>query len=711
MYRVFLLLLCTTLFSGELTAQQVTPLESEVLRTQILDTSLSRVQRLATIVQFIKTHRRSEPDASLEYADLGFELLESIEEPFLESQLLGYATKIYLERGELNHAEHLINQGLEAARRANSAQGLALNLFNQALLYQLDNKLVLALDSYNQLERAYIDAEDISGLAAAYNNMGIIYQKLGNLEDALSYFQRALPYYAESGSKVHEANTIMNIGEVLYLIGDVKQAEQNYQHGLSLITEESAPLSFLEGHLRLAILYGDQQALDLAAEYLSQAISVAKRFNLATPLLSAYYQEIKLLIKQGATDNAYAVLLKVEKLLLDDVQSELALGAFYFRALVAVEQEKWSDAEQYIDALFHHHVYDFRFFDLQEALSLAFLIKRQLGKDAQANAIISEWFSRYRDHQKDNRDTLIAQYAQLYKVNEAEREVEALTQQAIENENEKLRAQQHIRQMVFIFVVVSVVLSACLLLIWQRGKALRRENALTNELITQKKRFFADISHELRTPLTIFKLKMQELEFNIADDPKRIYKLLNERIDSFNSLINDISLLAQNDRGELELQYEQVKLKEFFERRGDELSSLATEYGLSPVIEIRLSDADEGTIDAARVRQVLANLFSNACRYTRAPGMVRLKVKQSEERLFFRVEDSAPGLSVHEQRRVFDPLYRVDKSRSRKLGGSGLGLSICSDLIKAQKGTIAIDSSELGGVMLSVALPINGGNK
>ncbi|TAP35506.1 ATP-binding protein [Alteromonas sp. KUL49] len=710
MFRWLLLLMCISLLCDELMAQQAIPPESEEVRSQILDSSLSNSKRLATIIEFIKTHRRSDPDTSLEYADLGFELLKITADPSLESQLVGYMTKIYLERGELNRAESLIKHGLSAADRANSPQGLAINLFNQALLYQLDNKLVLALDSYNELKRAYIATKDISGLAAAHNNMGIIYQNLGNLEDALSHFQQALPYYTESGSKVHEANTIMNIGELLYLIGDVKQAEQNYQQGLSLITRDSAPLSFLEGHLRLAILYGDQQALSLASEHLSLATSVAKEYDLIASLLSINYEEIKLLSKQGDADKAYAVLLNVEELLRDDVQPELALGAFYFRALVAVEQKRWSDAERYIDALFENHVYDFRFFELQDALSLAFLIKRQLGKDAQANAIISEWFSRYRDHQKDNRDALIAQYAQLYKVNEAEREVEALTQQAIENENEKLRSQQQTRQVVFIFVVVSVVLSACLLLIWQRGKALKRENSLTNELITQKKRFFADISHELRTPLTVFKLKMQELEYNIADDPKRIYKLLNERIDSFNSLINDISLLAQNDKGEIELHFEHVNLREFFERRGDELSSLAAENGLNAIVDIRLTNADEGIIDAARVRQVLANLFSNACRYTHAPGKVRFKVKLSESRLYFRVEDSAPGLSIYEQRRVFDPLYRVDKSRSRKLGGSGLGLSICNDLIKAQNGTISIDNSELGGVMLSVVLPRNGGN-
>ena len=183
----------------------------------------------------------------------------------------------------------------------------------------------------------------------------------------------------------------------------------------------------------------------------------------------------------------------------------------------------------------------------------------------------------------------------LYKTNEKNRQLAILKEQTIEQENIRLKDQQQKRLVLFIFVTVCLLLVMISLFIWQRSRNLAKENAMNNALIAEKKQFFADISHELRTPLTIFKLKMEELEYDLADDPQQTYQLLNERIDSFNTLINDISLLAQQDKGELELNCNHVLLKPFFQQASDELISLAKTYQLKPTIQLAFDEQQTAT--------------------------------------------------------------------------------------------------------------------
>jgi signal transduction histidine kinase len=225
--------------------------------------------------------------------------------------------------------------------------------------------------------------------------------------------------------------------------------------------------------------------------------------------------------------------------------------------------------------------------------------------------------------------------------------------------------------------------------------------------LDEKKLFIADISHELRTPLAVLNLKMEQLEYNLIDDPKSAYKFLHDRIDSFNNLIDDISLLAQKDQGELELVLETVDLKSFVAQQVDSLTILASEKGLSVETKIQLSESDKANIDSDRIRQVFNNLFSNACRYTNTPGQVRLLASVSDRYLKVVIEDSAPGLSEKELNKIFERLYRSDKSRSRKSGGSGLGLSICKSLVEGHNGDITASSSTLGGVKVTISLPID----
>ncbi|MBO9490117.1 tetratricopeptide repeat protein [Endozoicomonas sp. G2_1] len=664
-------------------------------------------EKLPIYTEIVKATWRNNSELAADYGQQALKLHDNNDAPDQEAQLIGFLTRVYLDRRDLITAEKLTVRGIKAAKQAGNERALTLNLFNKAHAYGLQDKLVLALNSYQDLATAYQKVGNTLALGSVYNNIGTNYFKLGDLKAAFDSFQKALPLTEKSPNRGNYANILMNIGRVFYHLEDYQQSEANYLLGLAEIDQASYPISFLEAHISLARLYNKMGQYAKSLEHFRTSEQVAIKHNYHGKLLVNYYGQIGLAIElknRGLQDELMA---KIETLVTPNLTNNLKDNLYYIRALYQAEQKLWQQAENNIDIIINNNVFESRYYSLQESLDLAIKIKSELGKLEEANSILQESLTLYKKQTEENKSSLLAQYAQLYKVSQKEQEVQQLKEQSLLQQNTLLLEQKQNRQRLFIFVVAIVLFISALLLFIQRNRNLTRQNNMSQQLLNDKKQFFADISHELRTPLTVFKLKMEELEYDIADDPKAVYQLLHERIDSFNHLINDISLLAQNDQGELELNVETVELLPFFESRAADLTALASKHNLVVETSLLLSTDTRANFDPARIRQVLVNLFSNACRYTDSPGLIHFQVSITTDTLELVIEDSAPSLSEQQLAKVFDRLYRTDKSRSRKLGGSGLGLSICQNLVQAHKGNIIAERSRLGGIKITIHLPLS----
>ena len=110
--------------------------------------------------------------------------------------------------------------------------------------------------------------------------------------------------------------------------------------------------------------------------------------------------------------------------------------------------------------------------------------------------------------------------------------------------------------------------------------------------------------------------------------------------------------------------------------------------------------------DADRLRQMFRNLLENSARYTDRGGRVRVAARREGERVIVEFDDSAPGVPPEALPQLFERFYRVEGSRSRANGGSGLGLAICRSIAAAHGGDIAAAPSPLGGLRVSVSLPV-----
>ena len=664
------------------------------------------LEKIPLYTEIAKQTWQSDPTKAIEYGFQGLALHDKYDKPEQEAYLLVYLTRVYLDKVELDTAQELITRGKDAATRAKNDKLIRNFIFSQAGIYYLEGNLVLAVDSFKKIAELYEKAGRATTLGSVYNNIGNSYLGLGDLDNALVYFQKALPLQKDGPNPATYASILLNIGKVFFRLEDYKQAEENYFRGLEKINEEEHPRVFLEAQGHLGKLYHATNQLMKSLRRYKVAERVALKHNNKGKLFYYYLDQVELAIEMNDLQLLDELLEKLETLELEDMDASKTIALLYIKALALVEHGAWQEADGYVNRIIAEQSYEAGYYSMQDSLSLAIKIKSELGKVEEAKQILLESLALYEQQTKENKDALMAQYAQLYKVSQKEQEVQKLQEQTLRQQNTLLLEQKQSRQRLFIFILASFFLLALMVFIVQRSRNLAQQKVLSEQLLDDKKQFFADISHELRTPLAVLKLKVEEIEYNITKDPKSAYKFIHEKIDSYNKLIDDISLLAQKDQAELELNFSKVNLETFFTGQVEDLRSLASEHNLDVESNIHLNPDSEASFDADRIRQVLVNLFSNACRYTDSPGVINFRTSIKSNNLRIVIEDSAPGIPQEQLNKVFERLYRADRSRSRRLGGSGLGLSICESLVSAHNGTIDVDHSGLGGVKFTINLPV-----
>lgn len=216
--------------------------------------------------------------------------------------------------------------------------------------------------------------------------------------------------------------------------------------------------------------------------------------------------------------------------------------------------------------------------------------------------------------------------------------------------------------------------------------------------------YMADISHELRTPLSVLRGELEAVQDGIRQaTPETLNSLLAET-ETLIKLVNDLHLLSLSDRGSLAYRKQLINLTPVITVALSHAQRRLAEKPLT--LEIALPEQVNAMADPDRITQLFYNLLENSLRYTHNGGQLRLQGEINHQQFILRWEDSAPGLSVEQCDKIFERFYRAESSRNRASGGSGLGLAICFNIVEAHNGTISASPSELGGVCITLTLPL-----
>ncbi len=221
-----------------------------------------------------------------------------------------------------------------------------------------------------------------------------------------------------------------------------------------------------------------------------------------------------------------------------------------------------------------------------------------------------------------------------------------------------------------------------------------------------RKNWVSDISHELRTPISIIKGKIEALQDGIRKVTPETLDSLHNDIMRLEKLVEDLHLLSLADSENILIRKKKVTPLQILIKTLEGFQIRLNKQSID--LKSDLSDNTDITIFANRERLVrlFSNLIENTLRYTDSPGNLTITHKINHTFLTLCFEDSSPGVSEENLGLIFNRLYRVDRSRSRAFGGSGLGLSICKQIVENHQGTIEPGPSKLGGLKILIQLPI-----
>lgn len=213
----------------------------------------------------------------------------------------------------------------------------------------------------------------------------------------------------------------------------------------------------------------------------------------------------------------------------------------------------------------------------------------------------------------------------------------------------------------------------------------------------------ADIAHELRTPVTIIQGTLEAILDGIYEPTAQTIAPIYEETLHLGRLIDDLRDLALAEAGELRLSRESTDIGGLVRQV---VEAAVPSMDEAPSVEVQ---AEKGlrpiSVDPKRIRQVIANLLSNALRYTPTTGRIEIAVHGAEGEVEVYVSDTGPGISPEDLPRLFERFYRGDPARNRS-GGSGLGLAIARRWVEAHGGRIWAENNPTGGARFTFRLPM-----
>jgi signal transduction histidine kinase/CheY-like chemotaxis protein len=565
------------------------------------------------------------------------------------------ATVVRLNPGSALHGEILLSRGGVHGTRA---------------------ELGAALADYQAAHNIFRKLGDLRNRAKSLMLIAMLYSDGNDSESSLKYLSQALEVYrGDPGMLVAIYN---NRASNFQELGRHAEAEAQYRKALALAEQIKSPLlqARIQGNIARVLLKAHKIAA--AAQALAASQRLAKASETAVWQVQLLPIAAGVALQQGNLPRALALISQ------RFAGVDLTTTGLSSREGHQVAYAIYKALDRPVDALAH--------------------LEAQKRLDDQATAIAT--------------NVSTALLAARFDFANQELKISKLRADELERSVRYEQGQAKTERLTFIGAIVAVsiiigLLALGLVTIRRSRDKVRAANddlAITNaalgKALAAKTEFLATTSHEIRTPLNGI-LGMTEVM--LADS--RLTPDLRDRLGivrgagaTMRALVDDILDIAKMETGNLTIEFAPFDLCATVTDAAQMWEEQARSKGLSFTLD--MADCPAGIMgDAARVRQIVFNLLSNALKFTRV-GAVTVALRTGEDRLWLDVSDSGIGIPANKLDEIFESFRQADAGTTRQFGGTGLGLSICRNLARAMNGDVTVTSREGQGATFTLSLPL-----
>ena len=234
------------------------------------------------------------------------------------------------------------------------------------------------------------------------------------------------------------------------------------------------------------------------------------------------------------------------------------------------------------------------------------------------------------------------------------------------------------------------------------------------KLDNMRKEFVANVSHEMRTPLTTIKSYTETLMYGALEEKDmamEFLNIINTETDRMSFLVRDLLQLSRFDNKQVQFKFSKVYINEFISENVRQNKIHAENKKQNLILELWPDDNAYVVADRDRVNQVINNITTNAIKYSPEGATIRIYVTEDKTYYKINVSDTGMGISKEDLPRIFERFYRVDKARSRAMGGTGQGLAIAKEIMEGHDGKLTAESEYGKGTTMTMWFMKNQDNK
>lgn len=638
------------------------------------------------------------------YAKSAGELAQGISYPQGEILSLYRLGALAIRLEDKTSSLYYLDKGLALATRLDNKSLIASGLYHKSEYYEQVNEFEASLEGLNRSLALYEDLGNEKQIASCYYALGLIYHHLTNFEKSLDYYFKALNIRESLNDSRGVSNAFSAIGNVYLRTLRLDEAHEYFNKSFTIDQGNEDREGVMLDLLKLGVVHQKKGNYEKAISYYERALVEARE-------MKSKFDEAILLGNMGSTlreQNKYNESLGY---LFDALAIKKDLGK---RTSTAHTCNDISETYLAMNEPEKARIYALEAISFSEGVNLE-QYSFGYGLLAESSRRLGDFSNAYDYLEKSHtmKDSIFNLSSQAkmdelqvnYETAKKEEEIKLLTEQ---------KQAAEFRRNAYLILGLMVATLLFLLFNRQRLKADRNKRLLEKEQEVEKMkaRFFANISHEFRTPLTLILGPIESLCAE-TDDPEKLYNfnVMKKNAETLLGLVNQLLDLSKLEAGKFKLEVSEEDIVPIIKGIGMAFHSRAE----LKKIDLQVNVERERFLcyfDREKLETILANLMSNAFKFTQEAGKISLSFKVDESQTesktgVIEIGDTGRGIPENDMAHIFNRFYQAADVREAEYQGTGIGLALTKELVELHKGSIDA-FSELGkGTAFTVRLPLD----